>query len=160
MVREMTFYFLTLILTVAVIDNVLPELLDSHENVRTITKTIDRTRIIKRERSGKYKKTLDETFAITATDGYEIYLSKANAKNWDSLINCQLKGKQVSVKLRVSHSDNGNLNPQELRIGKQKVFESGQSDQSIYAIILLTIFCIGYSLFLIKKRLNKPPELP
>jgi len=150
--REMTFYFLTLMLVISSITFVVPNLSYNLKNYDEINKIIDSTRVIERKYEDKYGKQIEKTFAITATDGYEIYVSKSNLKNWDSLVNNNFKSKKLNVILR--NSNNGNLNPLQIKIDNKIVLSKNKSLFYNYLLLALTIFCLLYSFNLVKVRLK------
>jgi hypothetical protein len=82
------------------------------------------------------------------------YLSKSNLQNWDSLVSANLKGKKIEVFLRNTNDKTGNLNPAKLIIDSKTIISKKENVFYDYLIILLTIFCIFYSITFIKKRLE------
>ena len=153
--REIGFYFLTLMAVVSCINSIIPNLSVIENNYEKQVKIIDSYSVSKKEYENKdSKKNIDNTFVIITTDKYEYYLSKSNLQNWDSLINANLKGKKIEVYLRNTNDKTGNLNPAKLIIdGKTIISIEGNIFYDYFAIVL-TLFCVFYSISLIKKRLE------
>jgi hypothetical protein len=153
-IREMGFYFMTLMLVISCITSVLSNLSDEENNYERVIKIIDSTRISEREYENKYsERRVEYTFVIITTDKNEFYLSKSNLGNWDSLTSENLKGKKVEVLLRNTNDRTGNLNPTKVNIGGKTIISKKQNLKYNYIIIGMTILCIFYSIWLIRKRL-------
>lgn len=151
-IREMTFYFVTLIMVISSITVIVPNLSSDSKNYDEINKIIYSTRIIERKYEDKYGKQIEKTFAITATDGYEVYVSKSNLKNWDSLVNKNFKSRKLNVIFR--NSSNGNLNPLQIKIDNKIILSKSKSIFYNYLLLALTILCLLYSLYLARVRLR------
>ena len=154
-IREIGFYFLTLMAVVSCLTSIIPNLSLDEDNYEKQVKIIDSSSISKKEYENKYsKKNVEYTFVIITTDKYEYYLSKSNLQNWDSLVSANLKGKKIEVFLRNTNDKTGNLNPAKLIIDSKTIISIKENVFYDYLIILLTIFCIFYSITFIKKRLE------
>ncbi|RZK11038.1 MAG: hypothetical protein EOO46_08270 [Flavobacterium sp.] len=151
--REMGFYFLTLMLTVSSITFVIPNISSNPQDYKTIKKIIKKTWINERPFEDKTGKHIEKTFVIQATDDYEVYVSQTNVDNWDSLVEVDLCGKSFNALLR--NSNNGNLNPASLQIADKTILSFNRHLYLSYLILLMTLGCVCYSIYLISKRLNE-----
>lgn len=147
----MGFYFLTLILVVSSISVLIPNISSNPKDYRTIKKVIKKTWVNKRPYENKTGKHIEETFVIKATDDYEVYVSKTNVGNWDSIVQIDFRGKSFDALLR--NSNNGNLNPASLHIGDKTIISFNRHLYLSYLILLMTLGCIFYSIYLIRQRL-------
>jgi hypothetical protein len=140
---------------ISCINSIISNLSVDEDNYEKQVKIIDSSSVTKKEYENKYsKKNIEYTFVIITTDQYEYYLSKSELHNWDSLINSNLKGKKIEVYLRNTNDKSGNLNPAKLIIDGKTIISIKEKIFSGYLMIILTIFCIFYSIRLIKKRLE------
>jgi hypothetical protein len=154
-IREMGFYFLTLMLVVVSITSVIPNLSTEEKKYDKELKIIDSIRVSEREYENKYsQKRIEYTLVITTTDKNEFYLSKSNLENWDSLTSVNLKGKKIEVLLRNTDNRTGNLNPMSVIIDGKTIMSQKENVKDNYIIVGLTILCVLYSSWLARKRLN------
>ena len=155
MIREMGFYFLTLMLVVVCITSVIPNLSTEERKYDKEIKIIDSIRVSEREYENKYsQKRIEYTLVITTTDKNEFYLSKSNLENWDSLTSLNLKGKNIEVLLRNTDNRTGNLNPISVIIDGKTIMSQKENIKDNYIIVGLTILCVLYLSWLARKRLN------
>lgn len=153
--REISFYFLTLMLSIFCICDVLPNLNSDEKFYEKVNKIIDSTRVIENRNEDKYgREKVEYTLVIVTTDRNEFYISKGDLSNWDSLNSVNMKGKRLEVLLRHTTDKTGNLNPNNVNIDGKTIVSIKENIKDRYIIIGLTISSFLYSFWLIKKRLK------
>ena len=153
--REMGFHFVTLMLFISCITFIIPNISTEESKYYKEIKIIDSTRVSERQYEKKYsKKRIEYTLVIVTTDKKEFYLSKSNLDNWDSLMGQKLRGKLIEVLLRNTSDRTSNLNPNNVIIDGKTIISQKENIKGKYIIIGLTILCVLYSSWLIRKRLG------
>ncbi len=152
--REFTFHFFTMVAIFISIFFVIPNLSSNKENYKSDSKTMQSSRIDEREYTGKYgNKKIEHTLVIVMTDQTELKFSaSAYSKYFEELQKENNIGKEI--KYYQGNNTKKNINPIQVEIDNEIVYNTNENAKSKYLILLLTLGLLIYSGYKLKKYLK------